>query len=749
MSLTTINVANVRAFGATGNGTTNDSTAVNAAISSLPGGGTVYFPAGVYRIGRNLIIPANVTVMFSNGASVKIDTSIRITVNGPLDAGLYPIFSGTGIVNGFGDVEKVYPQWWGAKGDGTGDDTSAIQSALNTGRPVYLIKGTYKVNGGLEYRSETNITLLGEPGTLIDGTASKEMYLIHLGGKFGTSAPMLANATAGGTSVSVNLPAKSGDVMLITSKDLWNDSQSVFAKGEMIEAGSRSGTTITLKYPLYDSYRSSTTIVYAMTTPQVIVEHIDIIRNSDQAGLWIECAKDVSVKYCKITGARERCFYLSYTFGGTVEYNEAYDFYNPNTGTSYGLMVATCQNITERGNHFSGGRHAIAHGGWEPTRNCLVTENVIDNYHASGQPSLDFHGNNELHTVTNNVIYNGMIYLGRNGVVNNNLIYGDNRSGIHFWPTMSGDFMLIQNNRIFTKNATNPNVFGISIMTFAPNVMIDLLQIENNYVRSNKRGINVEPYDASHTNAKINKLQLSGNDIASDDYFTLFIGRTGNTPWQINELTIDGGSYKANGNNIYLDVLPAANRLSIRNANLSTSRDGTTVIYNTTGFNDVEVENSILSGTNSSPSNFNNTGTLSIRYSRFENFKGPIQVPSASDFYENNNTFVNSTGTFSVSKARRLTERYADGNVTGRGNAAPVSGTWKQGDQIVNNAPTLVKNIALWTCVASGTPGAWSATGCGFGTTAQRPALTSNDAGYLYKDRSVDRILLWNGSSWV
>lgn len=54
----------VKDFGAVGDGTTNDTAAINAAIASLPaGGGTVYFPVGVYSVtGISPIVKSNVTL---------------------------------------------------------------------------------------------------------------------------------------------------------------------------------------------------------------------------------------------------------------------------------------------------------------------------------------------------------------------------------------------------------------------------------------------------------------------------------------------------------------------------------------------------------------------------------------------------------------------------------------------------------------------------------------------------------------
>lgn len=59
-------IVSVLDFGATGDGTTDDATAIAAAItyvSGLPNGGVVYFPKGVYRIATSLAMASNVSLL--------------------------------------------------------------------------------------------------------------------------------------------------------------------------------------------------------------------------------------------------------------------------------------------------------------------------------------------------------------------------------------------------------------------------------------------------------------------------------------------------------------------------------------------------------------------------------------------------------------------------------------------------------------------------------------------------------------
>lgn len=71
------NSVNVRLCGASGNGITNDTAAVQAAVDSLKNGGTVYFPAGKYLISQ-LVIGNNITL--------KLQGSVENVSEGYTDA---------------------------------------------------------------------------------------------------------------------------------------------------------------------------------------------------------------------------------------------------------------------------------------------------------------------------------------------------------------------------------------------------------------------------------------------------------------------------------------------------------------------------------------------------------------------------------------------------------------------------------------------------------------------------------------
>ena len=68
-------VVSVKDFGAVGNGTTDDTTVIQAAINSLSSGGTLTFPPGNYKCNSGLTVSANdVILVFEGGAKLSYTT---------------------------------------------------------------------------------------------------------------------------------------------------------------------------------------------------------------------------------------------------------------------------------------------------------------------------------------------------------------------------------------------------------------------------------------------------------------------------------------------------------------------------------------------------------------------------------------------------------------------------------------------------------------------------------------------------
>ncbi len=141
----------------------------SSAITSIGATKTTLLIPEEQVVSADVTVPSTMELMFTRNGSLSIDTGKTVTINGPLDAGLHQIVSGSGSVSfggGVGVYKEVYPQWWGALADNSNDDTTAIQAAVDalrgtnlgignevaseTGGVVYFPSGRYKISAVLD-----------------------------------------------------------------------------------------------------------------------------------------------------------------------------------------------------------------------------------------------------------------------------------------------------------------------------------------------------------------------------------------------------------------------------------------------------------------------------------------------------------------------------------------------------------------------------------------------------------------------
>ncbi len=118
------------------------------------------------------VVAENVHLLFLEGGMLNVDPGVTVSIIGPLTAPISQLFTGDGTVV-FGSyagypqrnhIEQVYPQWWGAVGDNSHDDTAAIQAAVDSfqtyGGPVvnafpYPVGGTIFFPTGVYKTTDT------------------------------------------------------------------------------------------------------------------------------------------------------------------------------------------------------------------------------------------------------------------------------------------------------------------------------------------------------------------------------------------------------------------------------------------------------------------------------------------------------------------------------------------------------------------------------------------------------------------
>jgi hypothetical protein len=124
-------VFNVKAYGATGNGTTDDASAINSAISAAEaaGGGVVYFPLGVYAISSTLSI-TNATGLTFQGAGIG---SVNTPVSHPSEL-LWTGGNGGTLILGGGLSESEFTELILSAGSATG-----VTLYQGQGNPTYNV----------------------------------------------------------------------------------------------------------------------------------------------------------------------------------------------------------------------------------------------------------------------------------------------------------------------------------------------------------------------------------------------------------------------------------------------------------------------------------------------------------------------------------------------------------------------------------------------------------------------------------
>lgn len=132
----------VRYRDATGDGVTDDRAAINNAATDASSG-MLFFPAtegsATYLIGTNLTLDE--TLWIGSGAVLKPDAGITLTLTGQIVDTNDQIFdlSAGGVVDLSGAALRTYNvRWWGATGNGTTDDTTACQHAIDAAELVFI-----------------------------------------------------------------------------------------------------------------------------------------------------------------------------------------------------------------------------------------------------------------------------------------------------------------------------------------------------------------------------------------------------------------------------------------------------------------------------------------------------------------------------------------------------------------------------------------------------------------------------------
>lgn len=152
----------------------------NASGRSTRSSKKVTIPAGTLVVTKNTVYGPKVKLVLSPGAAISVNTGVTLTIQGVMQAPVAKVFTGAGeVVFDTDYAQVVYPQWWGAKGDGTTEDTAALQAAVNSftskGGTIAFPAGTYVIDS---IGMKSNITLKGTGDTSILKQKSGSKYAV-------------------------------------------------------------------------------------------------------------------------------------------------------------------------------------------------------------------------------------------------------------------------------------------------------------------------------------------------------------------------------------------------------------------------------------------------------------------------------------------------------------------------------------------------------------------------------------------
>lgn len=158
---------------------------LSTAVSTIGATETTLFIDTQASVSGNITVPRTLKLAFLKGGSVDQST-YSLTINGPIEAGLFQVFDGTGAVTfGDGACEKIFPEWWGALADNSTDCTTALQAAIDSAeasdiRKIQLSGGVYRISDVLTISAgQANLDLT------IDGDWHSQIYQTDTGGANG------------------------------------------------------------------------------------------------------------------------------------------------------------------------------------------------------------------------------------------------------------------------------------------------------------------------------------------------------------------------------------------------------------------------------------------------------------------------------------------------------------------------------------------------------------------------------------
>lgn len=375
-------------------------------------------------------------------------------------------------------------EWFGAKGDNSTNDRTALYNALNSGFPLIGKSGkTYYSATAISITDkDINIKSSGEDKFTIRGDTSLSSgsggFFLQIYGSTGSSTTVtdtIRNSFQYCIVDSVEF-FNAGDIITIQSDATWFSGGT---KGELHKISRTNGDTLFTEdkfWDVYDPAVETITVtkidVIDFTMDNVVIK-LDTLTSDNDApsGLVIGYAKNLKITNSEIYNFQRQALSISYSYQNLVENTTIKNA--STTVYGYGIVPVGSSYVTIDKCYFSGNYKGIDASGGFPTRNMKISGNYFNgNGFVEGSDSeilaLGVHTHNRCEnlTITDNTFVNckqsGVTFKGSNVLIADNVFYGDITACIiasdHNDDDNQGSNYVIDNNAYFPatirRNAT-------------------------------------------------------------------------------------------------------------------------------------------------------------------------------------------------------------------------------------------------------------------------------------------------------
>lgn len=330
------------------------------------------------------------------------------------------------VVNLGGDFVSV--KTYGAEGDGTTDDTGALQNAINAayGRRLYIPEGTYKVTSQLEIVDEIHIMM--DPNAILDGstisngTDLNQKRVIAILGTLGTTTTLTANIAKEDTAISVTSESAfaAEDFVVIGSDQTFMDGVTgggtVIKRAHLTQVASTATNTLNIieGSPFQYTAASNGYVRKLNPVPNVTIEGGQILCGgvgSVHTGIYAYCTSHLRIKNVTIVGGEDCGINTWYSVDSLIDGCVIKDSTSPfgaiGKNTGYGVaFYAGTRDSTVQNCWFYNCRHSVSGGSNpQPMYNLIIGTKSVNC--GIGTLALDCHEPCFWWTFQNNTVEGG------------------------------------------------------------------------------------------------------------------------------------------------------------------------------------------------------------------------------------------------------------------------------------------------------------------------------------------------------